>query len=100
MLTNSHVVHDGASIEVVLIGEVLESTSGAARLCAGLALVEFADSTRLCVGQLAIASHCNFEATLTAGVIRALGRSLRSQTGRFIEGIIQTDAALNSGNSG
>ena len=114
VLTNSHVVDgarelrltdtEGRTMEARLIGEDPDTDlalvrAGAARNLPAAAL---GDSKRLRRGQLAVAigNPLGFESTVTAGVISALGRSIRARTGRLIEDVIQTDAALNPGNSG
>jgi S1-C subfamily serine protease len=113
LLTNSHVVHgarriratfaDGLSRDADLVGEDPDSDIAVIRIGGNvLPAVALGSSRGVRVGQLAIAigNPYGFQHTVTAGVVSALGRSLRAQTGRLIDDVLQTDAALNPGNSG
>lgn len=113
IITNNHVVAGASSIQVslpdsneyeaTLIGRDPATDIAVIKIYAdGLKAIRFADSKQVQVGQIAIAvgNPYGFQYSLTAGVVSALGRTLRSESGRLIDDVIQTDAALNPGNSG
>ena len=113
LVTNSHVASAASAIEVTLpdgrraaaeiVGDDPHSDLAVLKVGASdLSWCRFGDSARVKVGQIAVAigSPYGYQHTVTAGIVSALGRSMRAQTGRLLDNVLQTDAALNPGNSG
>jgi S1-C subfamily serine protease len=113
VMTNSHVVHkaklvevqtsDGRTSRAQLVGDDPDTDLAVIRIdLPGLPWISFADSGEVRVGQIAIAigNPLGFDNSVTAGIVSALGRTFPSRTGRLIDNVLQTDAALNPGNSG
>ena len=113
LVTNSHVASGAREIEVTLadgrsapahvVGDDPDSDLAVLKVGVNDApIARFGDSARLSVGQIAIAigSPYGFQHSVTAGIVSALGRSMRAKTGRLLDNVLQTDAALNPGNSG
>jgi len=113
LFTNSHVVngakklrvtlYDGSSYVVQLIGEDPSNDLAILKISAGdFSPAHLGDSSQLQIGQLVIAigNPLGFQHTATSGIISALGRTMRTQSGNLMDSLIQTDAALNPGNSG